>query len=98
VSEYAVNRRRRVQIEELAEIVKSAKLLAVPRYQVTCQGTQPSRPSGVGHQRCGKVVSIEYAFRCLYCGFWFCQSCAEQHFGMTRAEHVDEYNSFDGTI
>lgn len=35
---------------------------------------------------CGRVRTLLYAWRCLYCGEWYCQTCAEQHFGMTRAE------------
>ena len=57
---------------------------------VTCQGTQPSRLSGEGHKKCGKRVSMMYAFKCLYCDFWFCKSCAEIHFGKTREQHNKE--------
>lgn len=33
--------------------------------------------------RCGclKLVRWMYAYRCLYCGVWFCKQCAEEHFG-----------------
>ncbi|MFH1759878.1 MAG: hypothetical protein ABIA63_02130 [bacterium] len=30
---------------------------------------------------CGKRPMMFYMFRCLYCGLWFCQSCAGKHFG-----------------
>lgn len=96
-SESIINRRRVAQIQEVGAIVSNAKLLATPRFQITCHGTQPSRTSGVGHERCGKIVSIEYAFRCYYCGFWFCEACAAVHFGKTRAEHLAEFTGFDGT-
>lgn len=36
---------------------------------------------------CGLTISVMYAFRCLYCGEYYCQRCAEAHFGMTRAEY-----------
>lgn len=57
---------------------------------VTCQGTQPGRLSGEGHKKCGYRVPMSKAFKCLYCGFWFCADCAEVHFGKTRAEHAEE--------
>ena len=33
--------------------------------------------------RCGclKLICLKDAYRCLYCGIWFCKKCAEQHFG-----------------
>ena len=31
--------------------------------------------------RCEKRVSVFMLFKCLYCGLWFCKSCAERHFG-----------------
>lgn len=60
---------------------------------VTCQGTQPGRLSGEGHKRCGKKVSIDRAYKCLYCGYWFCADCAEKHFGKTRDEYREEMKS-----
>lgn len=53
---------------------------------------------------CGQLRALELAFRCLYCGAWFCVPCAELHFGETilgrrqrirsamRAERVDSIN------
>lgn len=32
---------------------------------------------------CGSTVAIHNAYRCLYCGLWFCAPCAEEHFGMS---------------
>jgi hypothetical protein len=32
---------------------------------------------------CGWVRWIGFAYRCLYCGEWFCGPCAETHFGKT---------------
>lgn len=37
---------------------------------------------------CGLLRAIEMAFRCLYCGEWYCVNCAEVHFGKTVQEHV----------
>ena len=36
---------------------------------------------------CDKKLPIHFAFRCLYCGEYYCQKCAEVHFGKTREEH-----------
>ena len=93
-----IDERRFKQIQQVLKISEAARIALIPTGpRITCCGTQPSRPSRVGHKNCGKQVSIEYAFRCLYCGFWFCRACAEVHFGMTREEHMIEYTSFDGT-
>ena len=29
---------------------------------------------------CGRRLSLTLAYRCLYCGFWFCPMCARIHF------------------
>lgn len=39
---------------------------------------------------CGLARAIEMAFRCLYCGEWYCANCAEVHFGKTIQEHIIE--------
>lgn len=31
--------------------------------------------------KCGKRPDIRYAFRCYYCGIYFCKVCAAKHFG-----------------
>lgn len=40
--------------------------------------------------RCGKIMNISSAYRCLYCEEFFCLECAEKHFGKTKQEHVIE--------
>ena len=42
--------------------------------------------------RCGCLVKlkIDEAYKCLYCGQWFCQLCAEVHFGKTIKQHQEE--------
>ncbi len=32
---------------------------------------------------CGKTVPVTAAYKCFYCGLWFCPTCAKDHF----AEH-----------
>lgn len=39
---------------------------------------------------CGQLRALELAYRCLYCGEFFCVSCAEKHFGKTIFEHIQE--------
>jgi hypothetical protein len=39
---------------------------------------------------CGLAAPLRFLFRCLYCGCFFCQSCAEVHFGKTRAQYRAE--------
>ena len=36
---------------------------------------------------CSRRLPLRFAYRCLYCGEWYCQRCAERHFGKTREEH-----------
>ena len=31
---------------------------------------------------CGKTVRLAMAFRCYFCGVWFCPTCAKEHFGV----------------
>lgn len=38
---------------------------------------------------CLKKLELEHAYKCLYCGIWFCEKCAEQHFGKTKKEHLE---------
>ena len=37
---------------------------------------------------CGLQRALPLAFRCLYCGQYYCHRCAEIHFGQTLAEWV----------
>jgi hypothetical protein len=30
---------------------------------------------------CGRTVALRDAYRCWFCGLFFCFHCAEQHFG-----------------
>ncbi len=39
---------------------------------------------------CGIGRHLTVAFRCLYCGLWFCGPCAEAHFGKSVREHFEE--------
>jgi ferredoxin-thioredoxin reductase catalytic subunit len=35
------------------------------------------------HCPCGQIRAMVKAYRCLYCGVYFCAPCAEVHFGQT---------------
>ena len=39
---------------------------------------------------CGWKRSIVRMYQCLYCKVWFCNSCAEHHFGKTVEEYKTE--------
>lgn len=40
--------------------------------------------------RCGWKRGITQMYKCLYCGEWMCELCAEAHFGKTRTEYKSE--------
>jgi hypothetical protein len=50
------------------------------------QLAQASR-EGTITTRKGKVIPVHLSYRCLYCGEFFSQTGAEEHFGQTRIEH-----------
>ena len=35
---------------------------------------------------CMKDISIVMAYRCLYCGIWFCRKCGKIHFGDNKKD------------
>lgn len=55
----------------------------------TRQMMHPARPFVRCY--CQRKVPPHQAYKCLYCGEWYCQPCAEAHFGQTiahyRAQH-----------
>lgn len=87
-------KRFRVQAVELDSIRKKSLegegMNAVYTDYVTCQGVHPGRLSGEGHKKCNNRISIAFAYKCLYCNYWFCATCAELHFGKTRKEYKEE--------
>ena len=46
--------------------------------------------------RCGRLVHLRRAYRCLYCQEYYCAPCAEAHFGMTRSAYSTEHAHFAG--
>ena len=41
------------------------------------------------HCTCGLQRALPLAFRCLYCGQFYCARCAEVHFGQTIQEWIE---------
>lgn len=39
---------------------------------------------------CGFTLPVRLSYRCLYCGEWYCSSCAETHFRKTVSAHVED--------
>ena len=39
---------------------------------------------------CGQQRHLTLAYKCLYCGCYFCFGCAEIHFGKTVADYYKE--------
>ena len=37
---------------------------------------------------CGRSIPVRFAYRCFFCGIWFCRTCAEAHFG-ERPQHIE---------
>ena len=48
--------------------------------------TRQAQTTGWVQIRDGGKIPVWVAYRCLYCGEYFNQTGAEQHFGMTREE------------
>lgn len=53
------------------------------------QQTLEASRTGKVTVRSGHTIPVWLAFRCLYCGEYFSQAGAEEHFGMARAEYND---------
>ena len=55
------------------------------RARVTTQLRQAS--NGTITCGCGGTLPTRFAYRCYYCGEFYCRACAPAHFGGDRAEH-----------
>lgn len=62
--------------EEWMLVINQLRQARVPPHEMTCP--------------CGELKHWVFLFRCLYCGIWYCQPCAEKHFGMTRDQWFEE--------
>ena len=54
--------------------------------------TEQAMDKGRPFVRCGCLTKLRMpeAYKCLYCGEWYCATCAEEHFGKTRAAYRAE--------
>lgn len=75
-----IRKRLRIQLEQVIPC----------QTEVECQGPFPNRPNADSSH--GLRLPLWKAVRCLYCGFYFCESCARIHFGETgenvRRAHI----------
>lgn len=71
---------------------KAAKAAFVAAQWKQANGPQPDVTCG-----CGLKLPLRFAYRCLYCGEFYCQSCAEAHFGKTREQYNAEKVGAGGT-
>ena len=59
------------------------------------QTNEASSTGDVTLRDCGDIrtgtIPVWMAFRCLYCGEYFNQTMAEDHFGMTRERFFDKF-------
>lgn len=46
--------------------------------------------------RCGLTMPLRFAYRCLYCGEFYCMKCAEIHFGKSRQQYKIEKDLSNG--
>ena len=65
-----------------ADQVHVAKQAFVAMQFKSAKGPYPQIPCG-----CGRTIPLRFAIRCLYCGEYYCEACAEVHFGETREEY-----------
>lgn len=61
------------------------QIFVAAQFRETMQGKIPEVTCG-----CGLKMPLRFAFKCVYCCEYYCQSCAEAHFGKTRAEYYAE--------
>ncbi len=61
---------------------------------VAAQSNEASH-TGLVTVRRGKRIPVWLAFRCLYCGEYFDQCTAEEHFGKTRSAYIHDKGGVD---
>ncbi len=74
-----------------SDSIKSVKA----KREFVARQTKEARLTGdVTLRNCGEIrtgtIPVWEAFRCLYCGEYFNQTMAEEHFGMTREQFFDQ--------
>lgn len=54
-----------------------------------CLGSHPENAEQSCHPH-GLRIPCWKLYKCLYCGFYFCETCAEVHFGKSRQQYETE--------
>ena len=71
----------------------SPESVAAKRAFVAKQTKEAASTGNVTLRNCGEIrtgtIPVWVAFRCLYCGEYFNQTMAEDHFGMTREQFLN---------
>lgn len=52
--------------------------------------TQEAMDTAHVHCGCGKLRPTWLMYRCYYCGEFYCEPCAPEHFGKSREEYYKE--------
>jgi len=70
----------------------SQKSIRAKRAFVAKQTQEAESTGHVTLRNCGEIrtIPVWMAFRCLYCGEYFNQVMAEDHFGMTRKQFLNK--------
>ena len=68
------------RLQELETVAQEAAGVTVRLAVITC--------------RCGWKRSVIKMYKCLYCGEWMCEICAEAHFGKTREQYNAERHNY----
>ncbi len=74
-------RRRLVTEREVAMVEQQEEVISSMSDVPMC--LLPFVPCG----GCEREFALSVMYRCLYCGIWYCEPCAEQHFGQTIAAY-----------
>ena len=76
------------------ECLDSPKSIKAKRAFVSKQTQEAESTGYVTLRNCGEIrtgtIPVWMAFRCLYCGEYFNQTMAEDHFGMTRKRFLSK--------
>ena len=72
----------------------SPESINAKRTFVAMQTLEASSTGHVTLRNCGEIrtgtIPVWVAFRCLYCGEYFNRTMAEEHFGMTREQFLEQ--------
>jgi len=63
---------------------EKAKFVAAQFKEAMFHEGQPVQKVTCG---CGLCMPLRFAYKCLYCGEYYCMKCVEVHFGKTREEY-----------